>query len=178
MKTLIVILLSLITFSIDGIRVTKKCQTSDFSKINVKSLDSLLIGTWRYNYSFVNDTCFHIPILGDLPQMLSFEKGDEGLLKKEYPRLYEFGKNKLLNDLISSHDAKPFGSESYPLVNGISTDSSVIKITHYLKENGLAKGYSYYIEGMDTSALVVKNERTYTINGVKKNGVKHVYTRE
>jgi len=137
MKALMILLLALVECSGQSLKQVKNsaCEIDDFENLNVKELDKLLLGEWEYKYSYVNDTCFHIDNLGDVPVSCSFKKSNIEVIKSEYPKLYSFGKDKLLFGLTCSHEKKPFGATTYPLVNTIAKDSSMARVTHYVEGN-------------------------------------------
>lgn len=179
MKILMIFLLALVDCSGQSLeQASNVCKTDDFGKLNVQKLDSLLLGNWEYQYSFVGDTCFYIANLGDLSVRYSFEKMDIEEIKSKYPKLYSFGNNKLLFGLICSHDKNPFGETTYPLVDGVAKDSSMVHVTHYIEGNGVGKGYSYFLESINSDTLVLFNERYYDLEEIKITGVRHVYIKQ
>ena len=154
------------------------CETDGFEQLSVKDLDSLLLGEWEYKYSFMNDTCFHIENLGDIPRSFSFEKASITVLKSEYPKLYSFGQGRLLFGLTCSHEKKPFGETTYPIVDTVARDSTMVRVTHYVEGNGVGKGYSYFLESVDQEQLVLRNERQYHVGAKEVTGLRHVYVRK
>lgn len=156
----------------------KDCNPTVELQLPINSLKNDLLGVWNYRYSYKNDTCFQISQLGDLPRKFEFAISNKDSMKITYLMLYNFAKEKLLFGLISFHEEKPFGNSSYPLVNTISKDSSLIRITHYVEGSSLGKGYSYFMTSLSKDTLVLKNERNYHVDEKKITGVEHVYTKE
>lgn len=178
MKILMVLLLALVECSGQSLKqVDNTCQRDGFEKLNIKELDNLLLGKWEYKYSYLHDTCFHLDDLGDLSVSYFFKNADIEVMKSKYPKLYSFGEGKPLFGLICSHDKKPFGETTYPLVNTAAKDSSMVRVTHYVKGNGVGKGYSYFLESVDREKLVLRNERSYNLGTRKVTGVRHVYVK-
>lgn len=175
MKSLLFTLLVLTNCSVRLPSSHNACKTSGFPKLNLEIIDEIILGEWEYLYSYKEDTCFVIIDLGDLSKIYDFKKTDGSKIKGNYPNLYQFGNDKLLFGIISKHTIKPFGETSYPLINQISKDSSLVRVTHYLPENGTGKGYSYFIESISNDTLVIFNERRYKIGEKRMTGVRHIY---
>ena len=160
-------------------QVSDTCKTRDFEKINVKNVESLLLGKWKYSYSYIDDTCFHIADLGDqLSVNFSFEKADIKMMKLKYPRLYSHRKDRLLSGLVCYTERKTPRGTTYPIAVVIAKDGSFIKIVHHVQGNGVGKAYSYYLRSIEQEKLVVTNETYYSLGLKQVAGVRHVYIRQ
>lgn len=151
------------------------CKTSGFSELKLDNVSVKLLGSWVYNYSYYEDTCFFLTDLGDLSNNYSFKKADTSLIRSTLPKLYSFGYGKMLFGLVSYHDSKPFGVKSYVIANNNSLN--FIRITHYVG-NGPGKAYTYLLESINRDTLVISNERYYNLEGRKIASVRHVYMRQ
>ena len=179
MRVLIILLFALAECLGQSLKQPEKtCEIDGFEKLKVKELGKLLLGQWEYEYSYIDDSCFHIDNLGDLSTSYFFKKSNVGAIKFKYPKLYSFGKDKLLFGLICSHNKNPFGARTYPLVNTIAKDSSIVRITHYVEGNGVGKGYSYFLESVGQEKLVLRNERSYSLGAKRGIGIRHVYMKK
>ena len=156
------------------------CQTTNFDTLELRVLGEMLLGNWHYEYSFYKDSCFPISDLGDLSSKYRFEKSDTNLIKSEFPKLYSFGRNKLLFGLISTHEDKQGEKKTYPMVNSVGTidNQTCASVTHYIMGNGVGKSDTYYLESVNSDTLVIRNMRYYDIGNRKLAGVNHVYLKQ
>ncbi len=156
------------------IPIADHCSWNNSTQLNLNEL-SILEGKWEYFKSYKGNECFIIVDLGDLPTVFEFKNGNRHSIQTQYPKLHDFGKDKLLYGWQSSHKESPFGKTSFPIVNHITKDSSKVQITHYVPENGIGKGYSYYLISLNQDYLIIQNERNYSIKDTTYYGVNHIY---
>ncbi len=178
MKLIILYALALVACQSIKQKPVDSCKTEFIAKLDIKHLHTQLIGDWDYAYSFIDDTCFSISDLGDLPSLLKFHQSDRHLLEEKFPRLVEFGTGKTLFGLRCEHEQTARFPYTYPIVNRIAKDSSNAKITHYAPENGTGNTYSYFLEYLHSKKLVIRNERYYQIGEKRRAGVQHVFIKK
>ena len=60
----------------------------------------------------------------------------------------------------------------------LSAYGGMVHVTHYIEGNGVGKGYSYFLESINSDTLVLFNERYYDLEEIKITGVRHVYIKQ
>lgn len=150
----------------------------EIGAIDLIGLDEKLTGRWTYQVSFHGKAEAVFDDLGDLSEFYTFEATDTDLIANDYPRFYEFAKDKMLFGLESHHDSQHRETISFPLVIGYHQDSTLLEIGHFERGDGIGMTYHYFIATLSRDTLILVNERVYEIGEQSVSGVSHVYTRE
>jgi hypothetical protein len=151
---------------------------SENSPIDLEKLGAELLGRWNYQFSSDGDKRFVIDDLGDLSRFYQFQSTNTDLIASEYPKFFQFAREKPLFGLESLHDSHHYGAVSYPLVLGTNHDSTQVAVGHFEPGDGIGITYSYFITHISKDTLVLVNERVYELGGRSFSGLGHVYLRE
>ncbi len=135
-------------------------------------------GVWIYQYSLTDDTCFIVENTPEVPCHISYKICADSIeLLNKNKNVYLLRKDNIFQDLCVETlvNKKDRITETYyPTGTLMKTGKeSYIKVFNY----GVNKKFVYYIMGLNSEALILRDEKVYTKFGKKHIKVKHIYKR-
>lgn len=150
---------------------------------NIKIVQELLGGNWKYEYSFSLDTCFIIEDFTtlDFPINLSFKDCIDSLdLLNENRDLFKRRKKDLFLNMkcVVRYDENEY--ETYPIAvyNDELSNPERIKVYHRsLRKERVPIKFSYFIKNICTDELVLEDEKVYQLGEKRISSIQHLFTR-